>query len=257
MKKFINIILYSGLIICTVILLGFMNSKHKEVKISSVTIQIYCPDEHKLIDKDYIIQHTDYIIDSMENKTITEIDLNKLEKQLEESCFIENANVYTTINGKVILKIFQRIPLVRIFDNDGNSFYIDNKKCLFKTSNYMAAKVPIANGYIGKIESINNVIVIDSLQNPAITDIYRIAKYINNNELLRSQIDQIYITENHEFELYPKIGKHYIELGKANNLEEKVEKLVIFYKKGLGNKNWNKYKKINLKFNNQVVCTKK
>ena len=43
----------------------------------------------------------------------------------------------------------------------------------------------------------------------------------------------------------------------AGNYEEKFEKLKTFYEKGLNQVGWNKYSRISLEFNNQIICTKK
>ena len=71
------------------------------------------------------------------------------------------------------------------------------------------------------------------------------------------QIEQIYVNENTDIELVPKTGEHEIVLGDVNDLKDKFNKLMIFYLKGLNNLGWDVYKKINLKYKNQVVCSKK
>jgi cell division protein FtsQ len=46
--------------------------------------------------------------------------------------------------------------------------------------------------------------------------------------------------------------------GDAKDFEEKFEKLKTFYTEGLNKTDgWNKYSTINIKYKNQVVCTKK
>jgi cell division protein FtsQ len=46
--------------------------------------------------------------------------------------------------------------------------------------------------------------------------------------------------------------------GEAKDFEEKFEKLKTFYTEGLNKTDgWNKYSTINIKYKNQVVCTKK
>ena len=53
------------------------------------------------------------------------------------------------------------------------------------------------------------------------------------------------------------MGSHKIILGSAHDLEKKFEKLKVFYRKGLEKVGWDRYQTINLKFENQVVCTKR
>ena len=65
------------------------------------------------------------------------------------------------------------------------------------------------------------------------------------------------ILNNHEVELYPRVGEHTIVLGTTENFRKKLDNLMIFYKNGLSKTGWNKYSVINLSYNGQIVCTKK
>ena len=59
-------------------------------------------------------------------------------------------------------------------------------------------------------------------------------------------------------ELYPAVGGHKIIFGTTEDMEEKFEKLKVFYKEGLSSiDSWTNYSVINLKYKNQVVCIKK
>ena len=69
---------------------------------------------------------------------------------------------------------------------------------------------------------------------------------------------QINVTNEKELELYLAVGNHKIIFGDAIDIEEKFKKLKIFYTDGLNKTDgWNKYSVINVKYKNQVVCTKK
>ena len=79
----------------------------------------------------------------------------------------------------------------------------------------------------------------------------------NNNPFWDAQIEQIYVTENNEIELIPRIGDNLILLGKIDNFEQKLENLQCLYEQALSKVGWNKYDTINLKYNNQVICSKR
>jgi cell division protein FtsQ len=68
--------------------------------------------------------------------------------------------------------------------------------------------------------------------------------------------EQIYVGDDFEIELIPKVGNHKILIGNIENLDDKFSRLLLFYKQGLMRKGWENYSVINLKFKNQVVCTK-
>ena len=60
-----------------------------------------------------------------------------------------------------------------------------------------------------------------------------------------------------EFEIIPVVGNHSILLGDVNDLKEKFDKLKIFYRESLNHTGWNQYSKINLKYENEVYCSKR
>ena len=65
------------------------------------------------------------------------------------------------------------------------------------------------------------------------------------------------MNEDEEMELVPRVGNHTILFGDEKEMDEKFSKLFLFYKEGLSKQGWNKYNVINLKYKDQVVCTKK
>ncbi|NOQ91082.1 MAG: cell division protein FtsQ, partial [Flavobacteriaceae bacterium] len=87
-----------------------------------------------------------------------------------------------------------------------------------------------------------------------------LAKKIRNDDFLRKQIIGIHQIEGKnpkQFELKTREGEQIIIFGDLKRMESKIKKLKVFYKKVMLDGSLNNYKTINLKFNNQVVCTKK
>jgi cell division protein FtsQ len=52
------------------------------------------------------------------------------------------------------------------------------------------------------------------------------------------------------------VGGQVIEFGSTENMEEKFRNLRAFYDQVMTPHNWNKYNRIILKFNNQVIAKK-
>ena len=84
-----------------------------------------------------------------------------------------------------------------------------------------------------------------------------LAQYLKDEELWNAQVEQIHVTARGEVELVPRVGGHVIVLGKPNHYARKFDKLRIFYEKGLSQVGWDKYSRITLEYDNQVVGTKK
>ena len=141
--------------------------------------------------------------------------------------------------------------MLKIINRYGESFYLDDEGIVMPLSKKHSAHVLIVSGNIShKLR--------DTVKNNSIVNkIYTLAKSITEDEFFKAQIEQIYINNKKEIELIPKVGNHIIIFGKIENTKEKLEKLKLFYTKGIKKTGWNNYKTINLKYRNQIVCTKK
>ncbi len=175
-------------------------------------------------------------------KKMSEINIDLIEKGLKENKLIKTAEAYKTIDGKVKIEVSQRTPVLRVISENGN-YYADNEAAIMPIPANFAAYVPIATGRIS--------------EKYATTELYDFALFLQKNQFWNSQIEQIYVRPNLDIELVPRVGNHLILLGKIEDYKENLDKLRLFYKKGLNKVGWNRYSMINLKYKNQVVCTKR
>ena len=74
---------------------------------------------------------------------------------------------------------------------------------------------------------------------------------------LKPHVVQIHQNENKTFDLKLRQNDFTVHLGTLNQLEKKINNLKVFYQKGLKDKTLDNYSMLNLRFDNQVVCTKK
>ena len=145
------------------------------------------------------------------------------------------------------------------------NYYLDDDGKMMPLSDKYTSNVLVANGNISEsfgqnyFRSVANIAKDSTLRARSVLDeLYAMATYINKDEFWKAQIQQIYINNDKEMELIPLVCNHKIIFGDTSNMEEKFNKLLTFYKQGLSyTGDWNKYSIINLKFKNQIVCTKK
>ena len=119
----------------------------------------------------------------------------------------------------------------------------------------------IANGYFteGKeLKAINNIAELEDMDKyKEWSELLEILNFIREDKFWISQLVQIYFNQNQEFEFIPRVGAHQILFGNTDNLELKFRNLNTLYENGLAYEGWNKYEIINLKYNNQVICSKR
>ncbi len=189
-----------------------------------------------------------------DSQQLSEVDIRKIEQQVNNVPSAFRADAYTTIDGKVKIDIKQRKPILRVFLQSGQSFYMDEDGWLMPLSANFTAHVLVASGNIEtEFARVKNA---EKDSSGILKDLFSLAKYINENEFWKGQIIQLFVNTEEEIELIPRVGNHTIVLGDISDMNEKFEKLMIFYKKGLPKVGWNEYSQINLKFKNQVVCKK-
>jgi len=260
MKKLIIIGGWTIALIGLMVLLGFVEARHKTKTCCQFTVMVDYDDAEPLVDKDKIKDWIINSVDSITGKPIEMIDTERIKEMVLQNPFVKTTKVYTNIEGKFHIKIWQREPIIRIIDQQNRSFYIDEDGFLIPTTYGYSSRVRVANGFIRDKYAEHNKLPLDVDTLPA-SSIYhkllKMARYIIDNEFMNAQIDQIYVNEDYELELIPKMGKHVILFGDTEEMEEKFNKLEAFYLDGIKQSGWEKYDKINLKFKNQIVCSKR
>jgi len=260
MNKWLNISLWAIALVLIIVVLGFVNKSKNEIVFEKPIINIDYETENRFISEDDVLSQ---IITKTDTGSLllSEFSVNHIEEKLNNNHSIKDAQVYKTVNGKLIVNVKQRRPIVRIFSKN-DSYYIDEKGRLMPLSNKYSARLLVVNGNLNepfaKRYKFNYSNLSDSIANKTmLDDVYKLSNYIDKSEFWKAQIEQIAVNKVSEFELIPKVGNHKIVFGEIRNLEGKFEKLMIFYKKGLAKTGWNEYSEINLKYKNQVVCKKR
>lgn len=156
---------------------------------------------------------------------------------------VESAKVFITSGGTVKATIKQREPVLRVISNNEGSFYIDKDREIMPVASSFAVYVPVATGYIDEEFAKN--------------DLYDFAMFLNNNSDWDAWVEQIVVNNGNEVELIPRAGNFRIIMGSLEDYQTKLNKFVRFVDGGLNKLGWNRYSEINLKFDNQVVCTLK
>ncbi|MEX0813667.1 MAG: hypothetical protein WD048_15725 [Chitinophagales bacterium] len=251
-KNSIQFALWALLGICAVVLLGAAISTHRSSTVNDLKINIDYDSGLFFIKENEIQNKINALMeDSLQNITLRELPVAEIEAVLEENPFIKNAEVYSNIAGNLIVKVQQRNPVLRVINKQGVSFYIDDNAQTMPLSPNFTARVPVATGNIDlKIEQN------DTLQQMKQKQLFDLIAFIRSEPFWNAQTEQIYVNENNDFELIPKLEDHVFLLGSTENLEAKFRRMNIFYKEVLKNQKSDQFKIINVKFNNQIICSK-
>lgn len=185
----------------------------------------------------------------LENSDLGDLEVERMERVLESDPFVKNADVYIDQNNQLHINIEQREPLLRVLDNNGNNYYLDAAGKKMPPSKNFAARVIVATGNVSPYTP-----EFREKRKSSLKDLYNITQTLLADDFLKSFIQQIHVNNAGEFILVPLIGDQKIILGSAKKLEDKLNRLKIFYKEGMPYEGWRKYETINLKYSGQVVC---
>ena len=168
------------------------------------------------------------------------LDLNKLEKALNAQEMIEKSEVFVSVDGVLKAIVKQKTPVARVFDGD-NSFYIDYKGNTMPLSTNFTARVPLVSGEINKKYS---------------EDLAELFRIIHDDEFLKKNIIGVQIMPNGSLRMLNRNYNYQIDFGKTIRMRAKFNNYKAFFQKAVLDSSLYKYKIIDLRFAQQVVCTK-
>lgn len=236
-----------------VVLLGAAMQQKNHKVCADVKIEITGAEKDMFIDEKDIMDILNSN-DDVKGKEIATIDLRKMEEQLEKNPWVKNAELFFDNNDNkqvLTVSIEERQPIARVFTMQGNSFYLDTAATRLPLSDKVSARVPVFTSFPSDKKIMAQS---DSL---LMKDVIAIGKYIMNDSFWMAQTAQIDITPQATFELLPVVGNHVVALGKANDLENKLNRLYTFYKEAWLQNGINKYEKLDVQYSNQVVAVKR
>lgn len=261
MKRILNISAWVLVVLAVVITLGFTNNAQDQARCWNLEIKVDRSNNMFFVSEPDVMKRIIAKGQPIIGQPLEDLDLGHIESQLISVPAIENAEVFKTIDGQLKVRVWQRRPIVRIMNRFGKDVYIDEHGKFMPLSDKYSARVVVVNGYID--EPFTSLSVADLREQETevkkflADDIYELAKKLDQDKFWKAQIQQIYVNKDKELELIPRVGNHTILLGDASDLDKKFNKLKVFYLKGLANTDWNRYAVVNLKYENQIVCTKR
>ena len=184
-------------------------------------------------------------------KAIHSIQPKAIKSVIKKNPWIAKVIIYIDNNNQLHLDVTQKQPLARIFTLSGSTFYIDQNGKSIPVTNRFSLALPIFTNW--------------PMDGPAgsgpdsvlFSQVLKMSQFLNQDSFWNAQIVQVNITPDGEFELIPRLGNQVIKFGDGENLQNKFDRLFSFYKNGLPTLGWEKYSIINVKYDNEVVCTKK
>ncbi|MBQ3364467.1 MAG: hypothetical protein IJG42_11025 [Muribaculaceae bacterium] len=179
---------------------------------------------------------------NLKGKRMADIDASDIEEALHLSPYLETADIVKCQDGRLLIRVSQLEPVLRVFDGD-KSYYINKAGKRMDATTYYHSDVPVVQGHFTK-------------KYPA-TRLLPLVNYVESDSLLRSLVTMYCVRDTNNIIIVPEISGHVINIGNADGFENKFAKLKLFYREVLPKKGWNTYDTISVKWNHQVVATRR
>ena len=186
----------------------------------------------------------------IKGEPIETINLKTLEARLKQDKWIADAQVYFDNKQMLQVLIEEKEPVARIFTSAGSSFYVDSACRKLPLSEKLSARIPMFTNFPSDRNTLSKP------DSALLASAKELAIFIQSDDFWRAQVSQIDITPE-GFEMIPTLGNHVVALGKDGDWKAKFDRLFSFYKQVWTKVGFERYEKIDVQFNGQVVATVK
>ncbi len=220
-------------------LLVFTNNRNEVRPIEQIDVKLLSSNNH-FITQEMIEK---IIVQSFPNNskiTNSELDLENIENLLNKNEMIAHSEVFVDINGKLHAEVTQKTAVARVI-NGTETYYIDANGNRMPLSKNFSAHVPIVFGQIKPANKENFASLLNT---------------IFNDEFLKTTITGIQINPDQSLIFIVRDYNYLVEFGHLKEIDRKLDNYKAFVHYSKNDTIIGYYKNVNLRFTEQVVCTK-
>ena len=179
------------------------------------------------------------LLGDLKSRKLSEIGLDSIRRHLVALDKIESATVTRLNDNRLRISVVPMVPVARIWPADGTGYYVNRNGKRIRAGARYHLDVPQIRG------------------NFPIGQLLPLLDYLNENPDLSRLITMIAPRDSANIFLVPAIRGHIINLGDVSNIDDKFRRLEQFYAKVLPAKGWEHYDTISLKWDHQIVATRR
>jgi len=231
-------------------IIAFTERRQGSASIKDITIKMVNVSENHFLDEKDIVDLMQLNKENLKGANLNRVNLKEVEKKIRREPFIQDAQLYSDLKGNLVVSAALRRPIARIVRNDGPDGYIAEDGTVMPVSDNFTARVLLISGpYVRQLLDQHNLNASENGRN-----LVELINTIREDEFWNAQIAQMDIDNKMRITIFPQVGDERIEFGKPENLDVKFKKLMIFYKEILPRMGWNKYDRVNLEYEGQIVA---
>lgn len=247
-KKILEWTLTSLGLLAIVFLIAFESKKDDAKRCTGIKVEIEnAPDQLFVTPEQVVDEITNHGLKPLEGKLLSQIDLCAVENEIKSIPQIQDCEVYGDLKGTIHITAKPYQPIARIINTVGKDSYMDENGTFFPLSTYHTARVVLISG---EYFSGNRKGISDNKDKDLLSLIHTVLK----NPFWKAQITQLEVDKNQNVTFVPLVGNQSISFGKPRDIDQKLLKLEVFYKKILPKSDWKHFTSVDIQYKNQIVC---
>ena len=217
-------------------------SKSRGEVCTAVNVEVVNADSTSFVTPEGILSDLKSQGIKLEGKRMGDINASDVEDALRLSPYLENADIVKCQDGRLLIRVYQLVPVLRVFDGD-ESYYVNRMGKRMAATSFYHCDVPVVQGHFTK-------------KYPP-TRLLPLIDYVEGDSLLRSLVTMYCVRDTNNIIIVPEFSGHVVNIGNATGFENKFAKLKLFYREVMPKKGWNTYDTISVKWNHQIVATRR
>ena len=263
-KTALNIVVWTALVVYLILAAGYCSRQRADRVCTGLNIVVKDSLKIGLITRESVRSILVGERMRLTGARLDSINLLAVEKALTSQSYIRSAKVYGSLDGKLNIEVEQRLPVARIQTENGYRFFLSEDGYVMPLRSSSFIDVPIVTGtpelpftprFEGQIQFLENTEKKSAENYLFLQNLINFVEFLRRDSFWGTQVVQINVIPGNEVELVPRIGRGVILLGNLEQYQEKLDKLYTFYRRGLAYEGWNKYARINIKYDGQIVCS--
>ena len=253
-KKILSIVAWVITAAALVALFIFAREYYLKQPVKSVNLNIEREQDSGFVKETVILNKVGHMC---EKSKIGTFNMMAVKNQMHSNPWVETSSAFIDMQGILNINVKEYDPVLRVYTQQGQSVYLTEEGVVVPSSNDHTPYVLIASGRFSLDSLRHPHVLCDTLDNERnLIDALYIYKAIKNNDFMSNCVGQIYCDNKNDFELVIKDVDARVIVGDTSNIDDKLKRMEIFMKQKTYNSELLRMKKINLKYKNQIVCTK-
>ncbi|MCR5646416.1 MAG: cell division protein FtsQ/DivIB [Bacteroidales bacterium] len=242
-KKILRIVLWVVTGAALIVLFVAGRKWYLETPLKGIQIHLERSHSDGFVQKDSLMAYAEAVSGLRQHAKISSVDMQRISKLLSDNPWIERGSAFIDLNDTLSITAKEYEPVLRVFGVDGRSVYVTAEGTLIPSSPHYTPHLLIASGNFE--------------EQSGIAEALAIAQAINADAYLTEHIGQIYRNQDQEFEVTVNNLPAKVILGDTTDLDSKLLRLRTLLEKYNNTEELIEYKTLDIKYKNQIVCTKK